>query len=175
MSLEPGMTPSFGRARARGSQPGMTTLVPWGKRSRSALVKGDRCAPKSRRISSCAGRGTGMDHGEGEFFTLGGGILERNSSRYPPWVSAFACCFGMFLPFVGRGSRQRARWDFFGVRSSIWFHFVPSTSTYLERAKYVSGAGARDVGGEILNGRNWSARTACGRTPPADPPARLLS
>ena len=71
ISLEPGMTASFVRARARGSQLGLTTPVPWEKRGRTAPVKRDRCATKSPRILSCAERGTGLDHGEGEFSPVG--------------------------------------------------------------------------------------------------------
>ena len=71
MSLEPGMTASFARGRARGSQLTLTMPVPWETQGRTALVKGDRCATKYPRILSCAERGTGLDHGEGEFSPVG--------------------------------------------------------------------------------------------------------
>ncbi len=71
MSLEPGMTASVARARARGSQLGLTMPVPWEIRGRTALVKADRCATKYPRILSCVERGTGLDHGEGECSPVG--------------------------------------------------------------------------------------------------------
>ena len=67
MSLEPGMTASIARARARGAQFGLTTPVPWEKWGGTALVNGDRCATKSPRTLSWIERGTGLDHREGEF------------------------------------------------------------------------------------------------------------
>jgi hypothetical protein len=48
------------------------------------------------------------------------------------------------------GLKNESECDFFMVRSSIWFHFVPSTSTYLERAQHVSRAGAQSARGESL-------------------------
>ena len=66
VSQEPGMTASFAGARARGSQRGLTTPVPWEKRGRTAPVMRDRCVTRSPRILSCAERGTGLDHREGE-------------------------------------------------------------------------------------------------------------
>ncbi len=71
MSLEPGMTASFARARARGSQREQTTPARSEKCGRTALEKGDRCARKSRRILGGAARGTGLDNREGEFSAVG--------------------------------------------------------------------------------------------------------
>jgi hypothetical protein len=70
-SLEPGMIPSFARARARGSQRELTTPMRWEKWEQPAIVKGDRCGTTSPRILSCVGRGTGLDQGEGEFTSAG--------------------------------------------------------------------------------------------------------
>jgi hypothetical protein len=68
MSLEPGMTSLFARARARGStQLGLTTAVPREKGGRTAPQNWNPSARKSPRVLSGGGRGTGLDHGEGEF------------------------------------------------------------------------------------------------------------
>ena len=85
VSQEPGMTASFAGARARGSQRGLTTPVPWEKRGRTAPVMRDRCVTRSPRILSCAERGTGLDHRLRVRFhpDSGRGSLERASWRYP--------------------------------------------------------------------------------------------
>ena len=165
MSMEPGMTASFARARARGSQLGLATPVPWEKRGRTAPVNGDRCATKFDRNLSCGGRGTGPDRGEGEFSPGGPAITERDWWHYPLWLSAFPCCFRMFPPATGGGSRQQAEWNFFRVQRPISSHFVPSTPAYLERAEHVSRAGARHAKGEILHGEELIA-TNGGREEP---------
>ena len=50
---------------------GWLDCAQWEKRSRTAPGKGDRCAMKSRRVLSCGERGTGLDHGGGQFSPVG--------------------------------------------------------------------------------------------------------
>ena len=58
---------------------------------------------------------------------VGRGIMERDSWRYPPWLSRFPRWFRVFRPAIGRGSRQRAKWDCFWGRE---FHRVPFNSIH---------------------------------------------
>ena len=83
-----------------------------------------RCGSGLAVLSSLgrAGRGTGLDHGEGEFSPVGTRDHGAGRWRYPLWLSAFPYGFKAFGRAIGRGSRQRAKWDFFLGKSS---HFVP--------------------------------------------------
>ena len=126
-SLEPGMNVLFARARARESQLGLTTSMESEKPGRTARGMGGRCATKFRRILSCDGRGTGLDRGEGEFSSFHPRDHGPVRWRYPLWLSAFAYGFKALWPAVGGGSRQRAKWDFFGGKSS---HLVPYSSIH---------------------------------------------
>ncbi len=78
---------------------------------------------------SCAGRETGLDHGEREFSP----IVPRDRAgdwwRYPLRLSAFPYGFEAFRPAVGPGSRQQAKGDCFQGNRLILSHFVSSTST----------------------------------------------
>ena len=134
MSLEPEMTASFARARARGLELGLTTPVPWENRGGTAPGNGDLCATKFHRVLGYVGRGTGLDRGEREPSLAGGSIMERDQWRYLLWLSAFPCCFRVFGQDIVWGSQPQSRWDFFRVGSSIQFHSVPLTTTYLTHA-----------------------------------------
>ena len=139
------MTASIARARARGSQLGLTTPLQWEKWGRPARVTGDRRAMKFNRILGCGERGTGVDLGKGEFTSAGSSNHGARFVAYPLWLSAFPCYFWAFRRAIEWGSRPQAKWDFFGVGSSIQFHSVPFTATYLKHAIDVSRAVARNV------------------------------
>ena len=55
------------------------------------------------------------------FHLLGRGTA-MDLRRYLLWLSAFPYGFKAFRPAIGGGSRQRARWDFFGVNRPILSH-----------------------------------------------------
>jgi hypothetical protein len=122
MSLEPGMTATFARSRAQGFRIGLATPMPWEERGRTARVNSDRCATKSHRILSFAGRGTGLDSGEGEFSPGGPRSHGADSWGYPLWLSAFPYGFKAFRPAIGRGSGTANKMRLFRVKPS---HFVP--------------------------------------------------
>ena len=103
------MTASFARARARGAQLGLITHVPWEKRGRPALVKGDRCAMKSARNLSFAERETGLDKVEGEFSSGGPSNHGAGLTAYPLWLATFPYGLKAFRLAIGGGSRQRAK------------------------------------------------------------------
>ena len=64
---------------------------------------------KPGRILGCDERGTGLDRGEGEFYPLGRGIMERASWRYPLWLSAFPYGSNAFRPGIKRGFKTGSK------------------------------------------------------------------
>ncbi len=129
------MTPSFARARARGCLLSMDAPAQWEERSRTARAKGDRYAAKCRRVLGSAASGTGPDHGRGEFSP----VRAREHGAGLVVLSSLVLSISVRLQGVPdshrRGSREREKTDFLGLNRPISSHFVPSTSTYLERAK----------------------------------------
>ena len=65
---------------------------------------------------------------------LGRGIIERVWWRYPRWLSAFPCSVRVFLPGFVWGTQPQSSWDCFRVGSSMQFHLIPLTTTYLKHA-----------------------------------------
>ncbi len=110
------MIAAFARARARGSQVGLTTHVHWEKWGRPALVKGDRCATESARILSCAERGTGLDQHECEFSSAASSNQRADWWRYPLWLSAFPYGFEAFRPAIGGVQDSEQNETFWGQR-----------------------------------------------------------
>jgi hypothetical protein len=111
MSLEPRMTASFARVRARGPQLGLTRPVRW--------ENGGSCATKFHRILSCAGRGTGLDGGDGKFSPVGPGKRETG------FVALSSLAVSIYVRIQGVSARHRTGFRTASKMRLYWGQAVP--------------------------------------------------
>ncbi len=107
MSLEPGMTAPFARARARGTQAGVILALPRQRSGWSALAMGEQFPTKSCQVCAVAIAGQVWTRVRAGFHPVGRGIVVRAWRRYPLCFSAFPCCSGAFRPAIARGSQRQ--------------------------------------------------------------------